>query len=142
MYMYMYMHVNICKPYPLLTIVTPSVEAAQPLYIAIEFQVQVLTCIATGVPAPTISFMREGIILDRMGNTSFDSSISERVNLGQQTQPTLNRDGLYMVNRTLQILYPVGQDTGNFACTASVTIAELNETLTDEDTFVVIVQSK
>ena len=117
-------------------------EAAQPLYIAIEFQVQVLTCIATGVPAPTISFVREGVILDRMGNTSFDGSISERVNLGQQTQPTLNRDGLYMVNRTLQILYPVGQDTGNFTCTASVTIAELNETLTDEDTLEVIVQSK
>ena len=104
---------------------------------------QELTCIATGVPAPTISFMRDGLVLDRMGPTSLSANLSERVNLLQQSPPILNSNGLYAVNQTLELLNPFGQDTGNYTCTASVTIDELmNLTLSANDTFAVIVQSK
>ena len=126
--------------YSILTVVTPSVVAAQRLYLAIEFQVQELTCSATGVPAPTIFFARGDVILDGMGNISTTGNLSERVNLRQQTEPLLNNDGLYMVTRTLEIVYPVGQDTGNYACTASIEV--LNQTLSDSVTFDVVVQSK
>ena len=125
------------------TVVAPSVRATQSQYLAIEFEVQELTCEATGVPAPTITFMRNGVLLDGMGNISFtDGNLTDRVNLRQQTQPTLNSNGSYSVTRTLEMLYPIGQDTGNYTCIATVSIAELNQTLSDEDTFNVIVQSK
>lgn len=84
--------------------------------------------------------MRDGVILDRMGSISTSGNLSERVNLRQQTEPVLNSDGLYMVSRTLEIVYPVGQDTGNYACTASIEV--LNQTLSDSVTFDLIVQSK
>ena len=113
---------------------------AQPLYLAIEFQVQELTCSATGVPGPSISFMRDGVILDRMGNMTSGGNLSERVNLLQPSRPILTRDGLYMVTRTLEILYPVGLDTGNYTCTASITV--LNRTLSSVAQFHVVVQSK
>ena len=92
------------------------------------------------MPAPTITFTRNGVLLDRIGN--IDPNLTERINLRQQTRPILNSDGLYSVKRTLEILYPIGQDTGNYACTATVTIAELGQVLSDEDIFNVIVQSK
>ena len=134
---------NVGSYHSLLTVVTPSIRAAQSQYLAIEFEVQELTCEATGVPAPTITFMRNGVILDRMGNTSFtDGNLTDRVNLRQQTQPTLNSDGSYSVTRTLEMLYPIEQDTGNYTCIANVSIADLSHTLSDEDTFTVIVQSK
>ena len=72
-----------------------------------------------------------------MGNISTTGNLSERVNLRQQTE---NSDGLYMVTRTLEIVYPVGQDTGNYTCTASIEV--LNQTLSDSVTFDVVVQSK
>ena len=87
--------------------------------------------------------MRNGVLLDRMGNTSFtDGNLTDRVNLRQQTQPTLNSDGSYTITRTLEMLYPIGQDTGNYTCIATVSIAELSQTFSDENTFNVIVQSK
>ena len=75
-----------------------------------------------------------------MGNISTTGNLSERVNLRQQTEPLLNSDGLYMVTRTLEIVYPVGRDTGNYTCTASIEV--LNQTLSDSVTFDVVVQSK
>ena len=75
-----------------------------------------------------------------MGNISTTGNLGERVNLRQQTEPLLNNDGLYMVTRTVEIVYPVGQDTGNYACTASIEV--LNQTLSDSVTFDVVVQSK
>ena len=124
------------------TKVAPSIESAQPLYVAIEFQVQELTCIATGVPAPSISFTREGVVLDRMGNMTSggDLELSERVNLREQSQPVFNSDRLYVVNRTLEILYPVGNDTGQYDCTASTEV--LNVILSSETTFDIIVEGK
>ena len=137
---YFMVQVHTPKPHTLLTVVTPTIRAEQSQYLAVEFEVQELTCEATGVPAPTITFTRNGVLLDRMGN--IDPNLTERINLRQQTRPILNNDGLYSVNRTLEMLYPIGQDTGNYTCTAAVTIAELGQVLSDEDTFNVIVESK
>ena len=92
------------------------------------------------MPAPTITFTTNGVLPDGKGN--INANLTERINLRQQTQPILNSDGLYSVTRTLEMLYPIGQDTGNYICIASVSIAELSQALRDEDTFNVIVQSK
>ena len=128
------------KTHILLTVVTPTITAEQSQYLAIEIEVQEVTCEATGLPAPTITFTRNGVLLDRMGK--IDANLTEKINLKQQKQLVLNSDGLYSVRRTLKMLYPIGQDTGNYICIASVSIAELSQSLSDEDTFNVIVQSK
>ena len=128
------------KTHILLIVVTPTIRAEQSQYLAIEFEVQEVTCEATGVPAPTITFTRNGVLLGRMGK--IDANLTEKINLKQQTWPVLNSNGLYSVKRTLEILYPIRQDAGNYICIASVSIAELSQSLSDEDTFNVIVQSK
>ena len=121
----------------------PSVQSSQNRFLAIENETATLTCTATGVPAPTISFMIDGIALDRMGSASPGADLRDRVNLQEQSEPTLNDDRLYMVTRTLEIFNPFGRDTGNYTCTANVTIEELtNITLSDQDTFELIVQSE
>ena len=119
----------------------PSVEPEQRSYLAIEYVPQELTCSAMGVPSPTISFLINGVVLDRVGNSSNTSGdISERVNLREQSQPILNDDLLYTVTRTLVILYPIGDDTDHYNCVASFEV--LNQTLTAEATFDLVVQSK
>ena len=120
----------------------PSVEPEQRLYLAIEYVPQELACSAMGVPSPTISFLINGVVLDRVGNSSNTSGdISERVNLREQSQPILNDDDLlYTVTRTLVILYPIGDDTDHYNCTASFEV--LNQTLIAEVTFDLVVQSK
>jgi len=111
--------------------------------LAIENETATLTCTATAVPAPTISFMIDGVALDRMGSASPAADLRDRVNLQEQSEPTLNDDRLYMVTRTLEIFNPVGRDTGNYTCAANVTIEELTNTmLSDQDTFELIVQSE
>ena len=82
------------------------------------------------------------MVLDRMGNMTSggDLDLSDRVNLREQSQPVFNSDRLYVVNRTLEILYPVGNDTGQYDCTASTEV--LNVTLSSETTFDIIVEGK
>lgn len=122
---------------------TPSVESSQDRFLAIENETATLTCTATGVPAPTIGFMINGIVLDRMGSASPGADLRDRVNLQEQSESTLSDDRLYMVTRTLEIFNPVGRDTGNYTCTANVTIEELlNITFSDQYTFELIVQSE
>ena len=116
---------------------SPSIQSEQDIYVAIEFQLQEVTCSATGVPPPTITFMRRDVVLDGNSNSS---DINDRVNLQDPTQPVLNGDRLYVVNRTLQIVSPTGDDTGIFTCLASFEV--LNQTLTASDFFNFVVQGK
>ena len=102
---------------------------------AIENQSEVLTCMATGVPPPTISFLRDGVNLE-------STDAAARIVVTQQTQPILNSNGSYMVTRTLGIYNLTRQDTGNYTCTATSVIEELgNMTLVDQDSVELIVQS-
>ena len=120
---------------------SPSIQSEQDTYLALEFQQQEVTCSATGVPPPTITFMGRDVVLNGVGNsTSGSSDINDRVNLQQPTQPILNDDRLYVVNRTLQIVSPIGNDTGAFTCVASFEV--LNQTLTASAVFNLVVQSK
>ena len=118
-------------------VVSPSIQPEQALYVTIEFQLQEVTCSATGVPPPTITFMRSDVVVSGNSNSS---DINDRVDLQDPTQPVLNGDRLYVVNRTLQIVSPIGNDTGVFICLASFEV--LNQTLTAIDSFYFIVQGK
>ena len=110
---------------------SPLVEPERPLYFAIEFQPQELTCSAMGVPAPAITFSRDGMVLG-------DGSLDGRVSLRDTVSILNDTTRVYEVNRTLEILSPVGSDTGLYACQASIEV--LNLTLTDNVTFTLIVQ--
>ena len=60
--------------------------------------------------------------------------------MGHEYHPILY--GVYLLHerRPFMVVYPVGQDTGNYICTASIEV--LNQILCDSVTFCVIVQSK
>lgn len=126
--------------YGLFHAVSPSVEPGQPVYFAIEFQLQEVTCNATGVPPPTITFMRGDVLLDGMGNSTDSDDINARVSLQDQTQPVLNDERVYVVYRTLEIVSTIMSDSGLYSCEASFEV--LNQTLTDSTLFDIFVQSK
>ena len=110
------------------------------MYFAIEFQLQEVTCNATGVPPPTITFMRGDVLLDGMGNSTGSNDINARVNLQDQTQPVLNDERVYVVYRTLEIVSPIMSDNGLYSCQASFEV--LNQTLNSSILFDIFVQSK
>ena len=113
---------------------SPSVEISQEFILAVENHMLALSCVATGIPPPTVSFIRDGVHLE-------SSSDAGRV-VTEQTQPALNSNGSYVVNRTLRINSLSRQDTGNYTCIANSTTEELmNMTLRDYDSFELIVQS-
>ena len=125
----------ICAPF---YAVSPSIQPEEDTYIATEFQVQEVTCTALGVPPPTITFMMGGVVLDGLGNDSTGGDLNERVRLQNQSESLLTSERLFAVNRTLEIVSPVGSDTGSYTCLASFEV--LNTTLTATATFDIIVQ--
>ena len=78
------------------------------------------TCIATGLPAPSISFSYEGqaITGDPRPMTS-DPTVLDRVSLGNETT-SMRSSGLIEVTRTLTLSNAAGEDSGEFMCNASV----------------------
>ena len=78
------------------------------------------TCIATGLPAPLISFSYEGqaITGDPRPMTS-DPTVLDRVSLGNETT-SMRSSGLNEVTRTLTLSNAAGEDLGEFMCNASV----------------------
>ena len=78
---------------------------------------------ATGFPAPSLSFLYEGQLLNRTdGEVGIGISLAERVQVGSEVVTMVNDDGLYVVVRTLTLFNPIDEDTGNFTCTASTDI--------------------
>lgn len=134
----MYYHLHYY--YGLFHAVSPSVGSERPVYFAIEFQLQEVTCNATGVPPPTITFMRGDVLLDGMGNSTGSNDINARVNLQDQTEPVLNDERVYVVYRTLEIVSPIMSDNGLYSCQASFEV--LNQTLNSSTLFDIFVQSK
>ena len=95
-----------------------------------EMEVALFECTATGIPAPTISWYRNGTEL-----LSGDSHIS----LSNHTAPTLVQgDGgmVYSVSRTLMLADTRDDDSDTYTCRASNIVGN------DTQDFEVVVQSK
>ena len=82
------------------------------------------TCIASGSPAPTISFIYDGQNLIRTDGRpiSLGEPIADRVMLWNESSSLNVSTGLYVVTRTLTLFNSVEGDTGNFLCSASANI--------------------
>ena len=91
-----------------------------------ETEDTVITCTASGVPPPTIQFMRGGTVLDRTGDEStIGSTLAEKVQLQAATSPVPNSDGTFMVSRSLTIFNLEDGDSGNFTCSAVSNVTEV-----------------
>ena len=77
-----------------------------------EFTPAVFQCTATGIPAPEISWYRNGTVLN--------SSTDARVTLSEESVSMVATDGgnVYQVNRTLTLDNATDSDSGDYMCQA------------------------
>ena len=84
------------------------------------------TCTASGSPAPTISFMYEGMPLNRTDGRpmSLGGALVGRVMVGSEMASLSSVTGLYTVSQSLTLFDAVDEDSGNFMCSANADIPE------------------
>ena len=84
------------------------------------------TCMASGLPAPSLSFQYEGDVLNHTdGVMGIGKMLVDRVQVGTEMMVLNSDDGVYNVTRTLTLFNAVDGDTGNFTCSASVNIPDI-----------------
>ncbi len=93
-----------------------------------------IQCTATGLPTPTISFFRGGLL-----STGDESG---RINISDPSSPVSTPTGAASVSRTLTIFDTVDGDSGQYSCEATVTIAGLSLELSNYSNFEIVIQSK
>ena len=83
------------------------------------------TCIATGSPSPSISFIYESQALTRIDGRPMSPGelLVNRVMLGSEASSLNHSTGLYVVTRSLTLFNSAEGDTGNFMCSASANIS-------------------
>ena len=87
-------------------------------------------CIATGLPAPIISYLKES---DQLGSSRYIRGTDSTVLLG---------DGIYQVMGILILTNATDENTGNVTCQATNTVRELNQTRMDSTTVNLVVNSE
>ena len=107
--------------------VIPSIVSNNSVYTTNETTPVTFQCSSTGIPAPSISWYRNG--------TALTPSSDPRVTVGSSSQQLLS-SGLYQVTQTLTITNTADTDSGNYSCVGSNTAG------TDTALFTLIVQSK
>ena len=110
---------NLCLETPM--ILTPT-ESQQ---LTVNEQTDItFTCIATGSPSPSISFIYEGQALTHIDGRPMSPGepLVNRVMLGSEASSLNVTTGLYVVTRTLTLFNSVEGDSGNFMCSASANI--------------------
>ena len=82
------------------------------------------TCTASGSPAPSISFMYEGMPLNRTDGRpmSEGGALMDRVVVGSEVASLNSVTGLYTVSQSLTLFDAVDEDSGNFICSANADI--------------------
>ena len=91
--------------------VIPEILSKPDLVTVNEGEQTVFTCSATGIPAPEITWLRDG--------SPFDQEEDERVTLNEPTitEPSTTAD-LYQAVRTLTLNNVNDTDSGNYTCVA------------------------
>ena len=86
-----------------------------------------ITCTASALPALTIEFLYDGVILDRTdGEVGIGDGIPMRVQVGTHSTPMLTSDGTYEVSRDLTLFSVRDEPLTGFECRAMNNIIELN----------------
>ena len=90
-------------------------------FFAYEQTDEIFTCMASGYPAPSISFLYKGQLLDNTERIpmSAGEALADRVMLGNDTVIMNTLTGLYEVAIRLMLFDVVGNDSGNFNCLSS-----------------------
>ena len=102
-----------------------------------------MTCSASGLPSPSISFFRGNESLDDAnGMSGMGMDFTSRALVGDVSMPMLMDDGTFLVTRSLTLFNVVDEDSGNLTCQATNNIIELNETRMNNVVFELIVQGK
>ena len=93
-------------------------------FFAYEQTDEIFTCMASGYPAPSISFLYKGQLLDNTERIpmSAEETLADRVMLGNDTVIMNILTGLYEVARSLMLFNVVGTDSGDFYCSSSANI--------------------
>ena len=71
------------------------------------------TCMAVGFPAPSLSFLHQGLPLE---------TLPDGLVVGSEDVMNLNSEGLHVVTLTLTLFSAMDEDSGNFTCMASSNI--------------------
>jgi hypothetical protein len=114
--------------------VIPNITFAAPeggVYVVNETFPITYMCMATGIPAPDIRWMRGSMTLDPENN----SSLAQRIELGSPDMDEPQRS-VASVMRTLTINNTMEGDAGSYSCVAT----NVAEGGTDEETFELFVQ--
>ena len=90
-----------------------------------------LSCTARGVPAPTITWSRDGVNL---------SGTENRITISFPMESTNDSTGFINVTSTLTVTDSMRSDANNYTCVASNTVQ--NSTQQDERTFTLTVNCK
>ena len=101
-----------------------------------------ITCTASALPAPTIEFYYNGMILDRTNEEmGIGNEIPMRVQVGEPSSRTLIINGNYEVTRDLTLFTVRDETLMGFECRARNNIVELgNQMPSDNITFEIRVQ--
>ena len=90
-----------------------------------------LSCTARGVPAPTITWSRDGVNL---------SGTENRITISSPMESTDNTTGFIDVTSTLTVTNSMRSDANNYTCVASNTVQ--GATRQDQRTFTLTVNGK
>ena len=90
-----------------------------------------LSCTARGVPAPTITWSRDGVNL---------SGTENRITISFPMESTVNSTGFIAVTSTLTVTNSMRPDANNYTCVASNTVQ--GATQQDQRTFTLTVNCK
>ena len=83
----------------------PEISSSNQTYVTNEMTPVVFQCSVTGIPAPSVTWYRDGIPLDH-----------SRVSFGSPIQQQLVSSGLYQVTQNLTITNTTDTDSGNYSC--------------------------
>ena len=102
-----------------------------------------MTCSASELPSPSISFFRGIEPLDEAnGMPGMGMAFTSRAQVGDESMPVLMDDGTLLVTRSLTLFNVVDEDSGNLTCIATNNITDLSVTRMDSVVFELTVQGK
>ena len=100
-----------------------------------------MTCSASGLPSPSISFFRGNESLDE-AKPGMGIDFTSRAQVGDESMPVLMDVGTLLITRSLTLFNVVDEDSGNLTCQATNNITDISVTRMDNVVFELIVQGQ